>query len=118
MTFKPGQSGNPSGRPKGIEDKRLALRKRLESRSDEILDVAVDRALGGSDSLLAALLSRLIPTVRPETPAVAVSCVTEEVLEGRVSPTAGKEILEVLTLQSKLSVMEDLERRVSELEKK
>lgn len=118
MTFKPGQSGNPSGRPRGIVDSRLALRRRLESRSEEILDTAVERAVSGSDSLLAALLSRLLPTVKPETPAVAFSSIADDVLEGKVSPTAGKEVLEVLTLQAKLSSMEDLERRISELEKK
>ena len=118
MTFKPGQSGNPSGRPRGIVDNRLALRKRLESRSEQILDVAVERAVSGSDSLLAALLSRLLPTVKPEAPAIAVSSVSADVLDGKVSPTVAKEVLEVLSLQAKLSVMEDLERRVSDLEKK
>jgi hypothetical protein len=56
--------------------------------------------------------------VKPETPAVAFSSIADDVLEGKVSPTAGKEVLEVLTLQAKLSSMEDLERRISELEKK
>ena len=35
MTFQSGQSGNPSGRPKGIIDKRAKLREKLESHADE-----------------------------------------------------------------------------------
>lgn len=64
--FQPGQSGNPSGRPKGILDKRQKLRQELESYSSQLIAHAVQRALTGSDTVLIALINRLVPTLRAE----------------------------------------------------
>ena len=67
MKFQPGQSGNPAGRPKGIIDKRWALRKRLDDASETLVDEAIKRAIEGDSGLMRALLGRLVAPAKPET---------------------------------------------------
>ena len=43
MKFKPGQSGNPSGRPKGALSKRVALKNLLEELFIENNDLAREK---------------------------------------------------------------------------
>jgi hypothetical protein len=42
-TFKPGQSGNPKGRPKTIEDKELKELEKLENQVDSLKGAKPDR---------------------------------------------------------------------------
>jgi hypothetical protein len=62
--FKPGESGNPSGRPKGAKNQitllkeslELALRTQSEPRMGEILDKAMELALQGDRTMLKLLI--------------------------------------------------------------
>jgi hypothetical protein len=67
MPFKKGQSGNLKGRPKGVPDRRGELKRKLEARANEVLDAAIDRAIGGDSLALKLVMERLIPTLKPET---------------------------------------------------
>jgi len=64
--FKPGVSGNPAGRPKGISDRRSRHRELLESRAPELIQKAVDLALEGDTQCLKMCLERIIPPCRGE----------------------------------------------------
>jgi hypothetical protein len=66
MTFQSGQSGNPSGRPKGIIDKRAKLREKLESHADEIIDTLITRAKVGDSGALKLCVERLIPRIKSD----------------------------------------------------
>jgi hypothetical protein len=66
MTFQPGQSGNPNGRPKGIIDKRAKLREKLESHANEIIDTLIARAKIGDSGALKLCVERLIPRVKSD----------------------------------------------------
>ena len=66
MTFHPGQSGNPNGRPKGIVDKRAKLREKLESHGDAIIDTLIARAKVGDSGALKLCVERLIPRVKSD----------------------------------------------------
>lgn len=55
MTFKKGQSGNPSGRPKGLVN---PLRKALELKSEELFNKAMDMALKGDQVMLKMFMDR------------------------------------------------------------
>lgn len=44
MTFKPAESGNPAGRPKGIVDKRRQLCSLLQLHAEELIKELVEQA--------------------------------------------------------------------------
>ena len=67
-----GQSGNPKGRPKGIPDKRVALRALLEPHAAKLVQKVIAKALKGKGdtTALRICLDRLIPTVKPRNETV------------------------------------------------
>jgi len=67
MTFQPGQSGNPNGRPKGIIDKRAELRGLLEPHAKEIVEKLIESAKDGDPDAIRLCIERLIPRVKPNT---------------------------------------------------
>lgn len=65
---KGGASPNPSGRPRGIIDKRMRLNKALMAKADALLDVVTSAALEDRDMGAAGLLlSRIMPTLKAES---------------------------------------------------
>jgi len=64
--FQPGESGNPSGRPKGSPDSRTVLRELLKPHAVELVQKAVDMALEGNVQALKLCLDRCIPPLRSE----------------------------------------------------
>ncbi|ODT22147.1 MAG: hypothetical protein ABS35_15440 [Kaistia sp. SCN 65-12] len=60
--FKPGQSGNPSGRPKGIRSKVTVLLDALaDGEAEEIARVMIDNAKKGDAMAARAILDRVWP---------------------------------------------------------
>lgn len=60
--FKKGQSGNPSGRPKGSVNKYTQLsRELLSERGPEIVQVVIDKALKGDVHCLKMCMDRIVP---------------------------------------------------------
>jgi hypothetical protein len=125
--FQKGQSGNPSGRPVGIKDRRTALRDMLEGRAEELVEKAVERALSGDTAILLALLSKLVPKLKPESSAITNSAeagsLTEraehlisQALSGGISPTAAAELLQALACAVKVRDSDELIERVRRLE--
>lgn len=66
MTFQPGKSGNPTGRPKGVADKRTKLRGLLEVHAEEIISKLAELAKSGDPNALRLCVERLLPKVRLE----------------------------------------------------
>src|SRR3990167_1659582 len=66
MTFQAGQSGNPSGRPKGIIDKRIELRGLLESHAKDLIAKLVELAKAGEPTALRLCVERLLPRIKPD----------------------------------------------------
>lgn len=66
MTFEKGQSGNPSGRPKGITDKRAQLRELINTNAEQLVEKLVEKAKAGDLTALRLCVERLIPRVKPD----------------------------------------------------
>jgi hypothetical protein len=60
--YKGMKSINPTGRPKGSVNKFSALaRELMSSRSEEIVQVVIDKALGGCPQALRLCMDRILP---------------------------------------------------------
>lgn len=62
--FKAGASGNPAGRPKGIKDRRVAMRELFDVHAGKLVKKVVDLALSGDVQALRICIDRIIPPVR------------------------------------------------------
>jgi hypothetical protein len=60
MPFKKGQSGNPAGRPKGLRDRRAALRYKLTRQLPDILKTLAAAAKGGDIQAARLILERTL----------------------------------------------------------
>ncbi|MEI8574555.1 hypothetical protein U737_19920 [Methylomonas sp. LW13] len=125
--FKPGQSGNPNGRPKGKSAGGM-VRKAIEERREDILKVVMDAALNGDLQACKTLLDRIAPTLRPVAASVAITLnksaglaeqgaeVVNAALSGNVPPDVANQLISVLTHQGKLIETTELIARVEALE--
>jgi hypothetical protein len=70
--FIAGQSGNPSGRPKGSKNRHTELREALKDDLPEILVTLKERALAGDMAAMRLLLERVMPSKRQEANTVDI----------------------------------------------
>lgn len=64
--FTKGQSGNPSGRPKGACGRHTAFRELVGDSLDELAAVLISKALDGDMAAMRLLLERAVPKVQSE----------------------------------------------------
>lgn len=67
MTFEPGQSGNPAGRPKGSVNKNLAM---LRDAVEKVLPLVVERALNGDAEAQRLILEKGLPKLKAIDPPI------------------------------------------------
>ncbi len=126
--FKPGVSGNPKGRPKGARDKRTELRSLLEPHAKDLVEKVVELAKGGDTTAIRLCLERLIPPIRAQDQSITLDGMNggltaqgKKIIlamgNGELSPSDASTMLQALASQARLSEVDELERRVSELEK-
>ena len=129
--FKKGQSGNPSGRPVGARHRTtLAIESLLEGESETLTRRCIEAALEGDMTAMRLCMERLSPA-RKDAPvtfdmpemktaadaAAAVGAILDNVASGHLSPDEARSIAPLIETYRKTLETEDLERRISELEK-
>jgi len=129
--FQPGQSGNPSGRPKGSRNKTtLAIAALLEDEAETITRKVIELAKAGDPFALRLVFDRLLPPSRgrpvtfdlPKIESIAdaknaASAVLTECAEGRLSPGEANEIMNLLANYIRTIESADLVERLIALEK-
>lgn len=125
-----GPSPNPSGRPKGIVDKRTRVSQALMDDAPAVARVVVDAALEGDMQAASLVLSRIAPVLRGQMEKVAfefdatapvarqVEQVLAAVARGQVAPDVGKQIIDAVQALSTIRATEELEARLAALEQK
>jgi hypothetical protein len=130
--FKPGQSGNLRGRPKGSLNKvTLASQALLDGQAEALTRKAVELALAGNSMALRLCLERVLPP-RKDLPVnlnlpplqgvddlpQAFQAIIAAVAQGEISPGEGQILNTMLQGFRKGCETMDLEARVAALEKK
>jgi hypothetical protein len=91
--WKPGESGNPSGRPAGaFVLSRALLRNLTDEKADEIARGLIDKAVRGEMSAIQVLLERLEGKAVQRTESMSVSV---NVLQDALSELSKEELMEL-----------------------
>lgn len=127
MPFKTGQSGNPTGKPKGAKDKRTELRELLKPHAPELVEKVVQMAKDGDTAALRICIDRLIPPIKAAEEPVRLEgfdgtlseqgqSILRAMGEGKLASSQAATLLQALAAQTRIIEAEELERRVRALE--
>lgn len=126
--FKPGQSGNPKGKPPGLT-LHGALRSMVKEHWEPIVRSLIEKAEQGDTQAASLLLTRVCPTLRPiqepvrvnvtgETLTEKAASILDAVTKGELSPSDGKMLLDGLGAICKIQEVDELVKRIEALEAK
>jgi Family of unknown function (DUF5681) len=129
--FKPGQSGNPAGKPKGTRNAiTLAMEALLDGESDALTRKAIELAKAGDLQALRLCLERILPPRkdRPVTFALptitsakdalsALSALLTAVSTGELTPSEAAEVGKLVDGYVKATEINELAERLERLEK-
>ncbi len=130
--WKPGQSGNPSGKPKGTRHKATQIAQGLiGAESENVIRKVIEKALDGDSVCLRLCIERLIPPMKdkpislalPEIQSMndsvnAMAAVLNQVAIGEITPTEGSAVAAMIETFRRTLETQELEQRISELEKR
>ena len=127
--FRPGQSGNPKGRPTGALNRAtIAAQALLDGEAEALTRAAVELALQGNVQALKLCLERICPA-RKERPlslalpegAADLSRLTAAILgavaRGELETGQAAALASLVTAHGKALELTELEQRISALEK-
>jgi len=112
-------SPNPSGRPRGIVDKRMRLNQAIQSEIESVIEVVKARAQEGDMSAAALLLARAVPTLKAESGdrvqfqfdaskslSEQLAAITQAVADGELTLEQGKQFAELATSLARARALE------------
>jgi hypothetical protein len=128
--FKPGQSGNPSGRPVGARNRAtLAMEALLDGDAEAIMRKAIELAKAGDAPSLRLCMDRLMPARRDRHVAfklpdltVAGDAVTANaalvaaVAAGELTPSEAAELAKLVESFTRSIEVTEIQERLSRLE--
>ena len=128
--FKPGQSGNPRGKPAGTRSKSTQLLEALmQSGAEAITQVVIQQAKDGDLMACKIILDRIIPpakerpvhvdlpdTANAEGVAAAQSAILQAVAAGNLLPGEGQTLSAILESKRRAIETQELADRITQLE--
>jgi hypothetical protein len=124
--WKPGQSGNPKGRPAGTGEVGK-LRAAIAKRVPDLLDAMMAKALDGDVGAARLLLERAIAPLKAIEQAQALAlpdgtltaqgrAVLRSVADGELAPSQGAALLGAIGTLARVTELDELESRIAALE--
>lgn len=124
--FKPGQSGNPAGRPRGARDRKNVVAAEFAKEGSAVARVVIEKAKEGDMGAAALVLQRLSPPLRPQAEKVTFDfdpslplaeqgiAIVTAVSRGEIDPDTGKLCLDMIAahlgLRDVETVLDELKR--------
>lgn len=126
--WKPGQSGNPAGRPRGSGEV-AQIRAAISDKVPAIMDALLSQALAGDTSAARLLLERSIAPLKavepPQPLTLPDGSLTEQgravlasVAAGELAPGQGAALLGAIGALARVAEIDELAARVAALESK
>jgi len=129
--FRKGQSGNPSGKPKGCRNATTILfDELLKANAKALIEKAIQMAKAGDGPALRLCIERLaparkdrpvwfdLPKMKEARDAVEASAaIVAAVAAGELTPTEAAELSKVIDSYARTLQAEEFEERISKLEK-
>jgi len=128
--WKPGQSGNPAGKPKGTRHKiTMAMQELLDDEAETLTRKAIDMAKGGDLVAMRLCLERLHPPIKGRTIKLDLppinslddvlkghSVIAESLAEGEITPDEAATVASVLEVKRRTIETVELEQRLAKIE--
>lgn len=127
--WKPGESGNPEGRPKGVKSWDQRIREELRADFPALLAKLRDKALGGDRRALQYLIDRVLPAPRTTAPMIELAAlhsaatltdkanaVLDAVAAGELAPDLGAALIEAISKVVAVTEIDEMQRRIAALE--
>jgi hypothetical protein len=129
--FKPGQSGNPTGRPKGARNATtLAVEALLDGEGEALTRKAIDLAKAGDMQALKLCMDRIVPPRRdrplafalppiasPGDAATAMGALLKATADGELTPLEAGEVAKLVDTYIRTVETNDLTKRIEQLER-
>ena len=124
--WKPGQSGNPKGRPTGTGEV-AKIRAAIAKRVPDLLDAMMTKALDGDVGAARLLQERAVPPLKAMEPTLALTlpdgtltdqgrAVLHSVADGVLAPSQGAALLGAIGTLARVTEIDELETRIAALE--
>ena len=123
--FKPGQSGNPAGRPRKT-DTDSALRERIKTACPDIIDTLIRAASDGDIPAARALLGYALPPLKAQDGPIrldlgpdissAMTALRTAIAGGKLTPGAAAAVASIIGIQARIQETAELEKRLIALE--
>ena len=124
--WRPGESGNPAGRPPGSGE-IAKLRAGIAERMPEILSTLIEAALAGDTQAARLLLERVLPPVKAVEPPVHVPLPEGRLTEqaryvlaaaawGTLAPDQAATLIGALAGVARIAETDELRERIERLE--
>jgi hypothetical protein len=128
---RPFPAGNPGGpgRPKGSRNRTTRAQKLLEEHSEAIVRKCVIQAMKGHPTALRLCMERLMPVLRnpfvklklpltktAQQVGAASERLVQDIAAGRITPTEGEKVINVLMQRLRTIEGVELEKRIEKLE--
>lgn len=127
--WKPGQSGNPHGRPRGSGE-IAKIRAMVTDQLPKVIDILLEKALAGDMPAIRLLLDRTVPPLRSQEPAISLElpsagsftdqgrAVIQAVSQEEIDPSRGSALVTSIAQLARVAEIDELTNRIKALEER
>jgi hypothetical protein len=127
--FKPGQSGNPAGKPPGAKNRATVLAQSLfDGEAEALTRKIIDLAKAGDMQALKVCIDRLCPPMKAQTASVQVDILQTDSMsdianafikaaaDGRLPPDVAAQLVSAVGTLARVVEIDELKIRLAALE--